>query len=1080
MSLRFAIVLLAFVGRDCLSATPPPAAKPPFQDPWDESYANLDATGSHVLGCWKFDELPLADATGRGAWLMLNSANLVAGGGRFGGGLKCGAPARMAAPHAHHSPPGAFSAEMWVRSPADTVPLTACLMDKQGTTMADYSWSLMPPDERGLRRMLVKLGFGTFVKEFVAAPVLLPVDQWRHLAFTYDGVGRVAFYADGQMAGEAFAERCGPVSPGSQPLHLGISCTGTSGFQGIIDEVRLCSGVRGYAAFALAIDGASHVWERMERPQPMKISCTNLRRSALRGANMTFSVSGETQTFIFPDLEPGATNVNEFGPDTSLKAGSYTLDVTIGEGLHRVSRTQEFQIVGRHSNALPMIVDGVAPEHLSQLRDMGFTFWTGIRNDDAPYLGTATKTRPAMVRPRLETGLMNGMRTVASLQHDTALLGRGLRKVGPDGKEYSPPEANTGSPDAAGFLAACGNMFTIYYRTFGAWSGVMLGASRASGLRPGFGKHEKEAYRKFSGQDIPDLVQGDMVHFDTLPDLPPDRVVPDDHPVLRYYRWYWSEGNGLNAMHDAWWKAYERRKQEHVDTWFMDHPSVRQPSQAGSFNASANIGDGSIDTRDPLLAGLCMDQQLAMSAAHKREMGVYGILPIAWDRSLVSPAGAEDTADSIAEMDSGTPVPRITMAPALLRENLWMMLSRPLKGIVISDGDMLCSAPAGLEDRHSATHPQSKEALRDLAQRLLKPLGPMLGRRNVWRSSVVMLESFTSQMMAGRGVYRGGESNTREIWQALQRAHVQTEILYEESLIDGGLEGRQILFMPDCDVLPASVVEKIRQWQKSGGKVFADNHLCPALKADAAWMSLGREKASLPPANTPPEAVAQSAEPPVPVPLPERIANLCRENGWRPLVTCDTPDVVLHASRSGEATVLFVINDRREPGTYVGQHGLVKERGLPVSTKLNFGQDKVNVYDLTEASFLLPKREDAGLVVPLELGPSEGRVLLLSPVPLLEMQVEVPETAKRGYSAEVRVRLMTSGGRPMPTAIPVAVTIRDADGAPAEYDGHHVVENGELTLRLDLARNETPGNWEIRVRELASGMKAVKWMQVNP
>ncbi|MBE2285154.1 MAG: LamG domain-containing protein [Prosthecobacter sp.] len=1079
MPLRLAILLLAIVGRNCFGATPPAAPKPPLQEPWDESYANLDATGSHVLGCWKFDELPLTDATGRGGQLMLNAADLVPAG-RFGSGFKSGALARLTVAHPHHSPRGAFTAEMWVKASAAAIPTaSACLLDKLGAGTTDYSWSLLPPDERGMRPMMVKLGFGTFVKEFVSEPVLLKAEEWKHLAFSYDGEGKIVFHADGQMAGEAFAERCGALTPGMQPLHLGITCMGTAGFQGVIDEVRLCSGARGFAAFALVIDGASHVWERMERPLPMKIICTNLRREALRAADMTYSVDGEAQTFIFPDLEPGATNVSEFGPDTSLKPGRYILEVAIGKGRHRVSRTQEFHIVGRRHHMLPVVLDGANVEHLPQLNDLGFTFWTGIRNDDAPYLGTANKTRPATVRPRLEAGLLNGMRTVAALQHDGIMLSRGLRKVDRDGKEYVPTAASTGSPNAAGLLAACGNMFTIYYRTCGAWSGVMMGAT-SFGLQPGFSKQEREAYQKFSGQDIPADVKGDAVSYQQLPGFPQDRVVPDDHPVLKYYRWYWTEGNGINAMSDAWYKAYERRKQEHVETWFMHHPSVHQPSKAGSFGVAAHIGDQSGDTRDPLMAGLCMDQQLAMAAAHKREIGVFGILPVGWERALASPVSAEGTAGSIAQMDRVLPASRLTMAPALLKANLWTMLSRPLKGLVINDGALLCPA-TGLERAPSGTtHPQALEAMRDVADRLLKPLGPMLGRRQTWHSPVVLLESFTSQVMAGRGLYRGGASSSLEVWLALQRAHIQTEMLYEESLLEGGLDGRQILIMPDCDVLPASVVEKIRNWQKDGGKVLADDHLCPGLKADGSWIAKAPVPAVAPAEGVSPEAVSPPVEAAVPLPLSERLAVLCKDQGWKPRATCDHPDVVLHASRSGEATVLFVINDRREAGTYVGQHGLVKERGLPVATKLNFGQDKVNIYDLTEASFLLPKREDAGLVVPLELGPSEGRVLLLSPVPLLEMQVEVPETAKRGYSAEVRVRLMTSGGRPMPAAIPVAVTIRDADGAPAEFDGHHVVENGELTLRLDLARNETPGAWEIRVRELASGMKAVKWMQVNP
>jgi hypothetical protein len=157
----------------------------------------------------------------------------------------------------------------------------------------------------------------------------------------------------------------------------------------------------------------------------------------------------------------------------------------------------------------------------------------------------------------------------------------------------------------------------------------------------------------------------------------------------------------------------------------------------------------------------------------------------------------------------------------------------------------------------------------------------------------------------------------------------------------------------------------------------------------------------------------------------------------------------------------------------------VRESGLPVTTTLNLGQDNVNVYDLTRAAFVLPKRSDNGLTIPLKLGPSEGRVLLLSHSPLLEMNLELPETASCGNVAEAVITLLTSGGRPMPAAIPVSVRIRDSDGAAAEWEGFHVVENGMLTLRLNLARNETPGTWEVQVRELASGMETVKWMQVR-
>lgn len=1070
MSFRLAILYHLVLSGLCLIAQ----GAPPLQDPWEESYANLDATGPHVLGCWKFDELPLVDASGHGAQLVSDRANLVPDG-RFGGGLKCASATKSAVALPRHSPLGAFSAEMWVKVTTETSPSqTACLLDKQGVRMDDFCWNLLPANERGLRQMVVKLGFGTFVKEFVSEPVFLPINDWRHLAFTYDGAGRVAFFANSQPSGEAFEERCGALQPGAQSLCLGSSLAGAAAFPGVIDEVRLCSGVRGFAAFLLEINSVSHVWERMERSLPVKITCTNLRPQPLNGADMTFIVDGVEQSFIFPDLAPGASNVNEFGPDTALKPGTYTLEVVMGKGSRRVSHSHEFQIVGRRTQMLPVIMDGAGQADLTQLQPLACTHWTGISNDDAPYAGTANKSRPLAVRPKIEAGLQSGLRTVASLDYDQLMLSRGFRKAGRDGKEYSPLEINAAHPEAANLMAACGNMFTLYYRNFNAWSGVLLGSSSLGKTHPGFGALDLEAYRKFSGQEIPAEIHADDVDWQKLPGFPTNRMIPDDHPALKYYRWLWSEGNGRKAVNEAWHRAYERRKQDRAETWIMHHPSVRQPSKAGSFASVMCIGDQSMDSRDPLMAGLCADQQLAMSAANEHELDVFGILPLSWDRVSVSPVGAERTAESIMQWDRISPLQRISVAPAILKENLWMMLSRPVKGLVLTEGFALRSANNQLQSILGATHPQSYAAFSDVAKRLLFPLGPMLAKRQPWRSPVAMLESFTSQMMAGRGLYRGASPRTLEVWHALQHAHVQTDIVYEETLAKGGLDGRQILIMTDCDILPVSVVEKIRNWQKMGGRIIADEHLCPALKADALLSEpVETNVQASPPADT------SNVAPVAPQPLPERLTQLCKEFGWQPLVSCDSADVILHASLSGEATCLFVINDRREAGSYVGQHGLVREAGLPVTASLNLGEGKLNVYDLSHAAFLLPKRTDSGLSIPLKLGPAEGRVLLLSPSPLLDMEFELPETATCGNIAEARIKLMTSGGKPMPAAIPVAVTIRDANGAPAEFDGYHVVENGELILRLDLAKNETPGTWEVHVRELASGMESVKWMQVN-
>lgn len=1089
--MSFKVILSAIL---LVTLMPVVARAQSLQDPWEESYANLDATGPQVLACWKFDELPLSDASGHGTQLYLKAATLQPQG-RFGGGVtfrtKAGKGRYVALTQpsiARLSPVGAFSAEMWVRA-NEHIKSTenAYLMDKQGESLADYRWSLLAADARGLRRMAVSLGFGAEVREFLSDPVLIAPDQWRHLAFTYDAAGRVSFFVDSESAGGSFHKDCGALQAGGLALSIGDGVKFSASFPGDIDEVRLCDGVRGFAPFSLALTGLRRVWHRQEQSTSWKVICTNLRPTPLVGAGMTYTVGGATQSFILPDLKPGGKYETDFAPDTSLKPGTYQIKAVVHSGNLQVSQSKEFQIVPRLPANLPVIMQGASVDDLPYLQSLACTHWVGLTNDDSPYLGPHGKTHHLETLPWLDACLTAGLRTIVALEPWRATLPKtAFHRMNREGTAHEPPDLNATTRGVVGITANCARRFMADYRENKIWTGTWLNSSPLSHSQPGFSKDEKEAYLKFSTREIPPEVQrGGGVDWKTLPDFPADRVIPDDHPILAYYRWFWSEGSGWKGVHESWLQGLDRERGERLDIWSMQDPAIRQPSIGGTTGPMNYIADQTTDARDPMLTALCLDQLMAMRQANAREQGVFGILPLSWDRETVSPAGAEGTAENILMAELSSPVRRVTFSPAIMKESLWMMLSRPVNGLAFTGWPALRPASENsAQDR--STHPHALTVFRDFADRILRPLGPMLACRAQSRSRVVMLECFTSQMFAGRGIYRGGSPRTAEVWQALQRAHIQADIVYDEMLAAGGLDGRDILLMTECDVLPASLVGKIKEWQQGGGKIIADEHLCPALKADAL---LSEAPVPAPPASTPEATVPEAGSPtpppvtpppaPTALPLPERLAQICKDLGWQPRVTCDSPDVILHASNSGEATCLFVINNSREEGTYVGQHGLVKENGLPVTASLNLGSDSINVYDLTRSAFVLPKREDSGLTIPLKLGPAEGRIFLLSSAPLLELDLDLPATATCGNSAEARITMSTSGGRPMPASIPVAVRIRDADGAPAEWDGYHVVKDGVLTLRLDLARNETPGTWEVHVRELASGIETVKWMNVQ-
>ncbi|WP_170266628.1 LamG domain-containing protein [Brevifollis gellanilyticus] len=1095
-------------------------AAPPLQDGWEEGYVNGGATGAHVLGCWKFDDMPLVDASGHGAQLMIAGAAPNAKG-RFGGGLSCRiSPVAtrysvVTAPSlARLSPAGAFSADLWARVTMDQFPQDpAHLLDKMDKTQNDYKWSLQPVDAGGRRRMVVTLGFGTFVKEFRSEPVLLPVGEWRHLAFSYDGTGRVEFFIGSDSAGGELAERCGPVTAGALPLSIGDGLYNHYGFPGEIDEVRLCDGVRGFAAFALEVIGPRKIWERYERGTPLKVVCTNLMPNKLKGAGLSYSLGGGTQSFILPDLAPGEKYGTEYGPDTGLKPGDYLLEVVMSSGGRKLSQKTTLKIMPRQPAVMPVILREAKAEDLPRLRELGATHWTGLTNENDTLVGLYGRRTAEVSQPLLEAGVASGLHAVAALElwrHADEKVH--VWRMDRDGKPHEPHVVDAASSIMLALNVNSAQRFTTAFRECMTWSGTWLNAEPVSRARPGFSREERESYRKASQREIPDEVQdGGGVDWRKLAGFPQNRVVPDDHPVLGYYRWFWSGGHGWKAANDGWCQGLEKKRQERTDVWTLSEPAVRQPSVGGALGRVTYLADRALDNRQPLQSGLCVDQLLAMSHASGLGQGVFGMVPLSWERGAVSPPGAKGTAAEIhVQENGGGPVARVTLSPSILKESLWMTLARPVKGMIFPGWQALIPAQGG-SSAERPTHLYAYTAFRDLADRVMRPLGPMLTKREPLRSQVAFLESFTSQVFAGRGLYRGASPRSLEIWQALQRGHVQTDIVYEEMLGNGGLDGRKVLVMTECDVLPASVVEHLIKWQQGGGKILADENLCPGLKADALLSKTGeisaqdtgltrraeepkvRRDAPAGAAENAGQAVFQDLDKKAELEavkaaasaatsadsLPKALARLCEGLGWAPQFRCDNDDIILHASRNGEATCLFVVNDRREAGNYVGQHGLVLENGVPSLGTLNLGTETVNVYDLTRAAFMLPKREDSGLTIPLRLGPGEGRVFMISPAPILDVTLDLPETAMCGNVAEAVIKVTTTGGKPMPAAIPVQVRIRDAEGATAEWDGAYVVENGSLTLKLQLASNETPGTWEVHVRDLASGIETAKWMKVS-
>ena len=121
--------------------------------PWEQSYEGTDATGSHVLGLWKFDTEDGADSSGRNPRGEIRNGKLSAAG-KFSGAFEsfAGYPEAdqshgfIVANSPRLSPSGAFTLELWLKPKPEFAQRDwSVLIDKKYAGHDDYQAFLLSP-----------------------------------------------------------------------------------------------------------------------------------------------------------------------------------------------------------------------------------------------------------------------------------------------------------------------------------------------------------------------------------------------------------------------------------------------------------------------------------------------------------------------------------------------------------------------------------------------------------------------------------------------------------------------------------------------------------------------------------------------------------------------------------------------------------------------------------------------------------------------------------------------------------------------------------------------------------------------
>jgi hypothetical protein len=1069
---------LAFI---LLAATSALAA-PRLCETWQTGYSGADANGPHVLGYWRFQTgAATHDSSGKGNDITLSGAQAVAQGKRDGA-LESfpGWPimdkrhAAMTLAKAGLSPKGAFTVELWIKpKPELAAEVQPVLIDKKYVAHTDYQLRLISADKAGSRRMQLSLGFGD-ASEVMTSESFALADEWQHLAFTYDGAGEVRFFRNGAPLGVVRKLGRGPIAPGKHALSIGDRVgSNYAGFPGFIDEVRICDGALEFRPIAVEFRAERKTWRRMEQGQPVGVIVRNLSKAAASKLQLRLSLEGMSEKIIdVPALAAGATQEIAYPFDTSLRPDTYRLKAHLeaAGSLPFVSEEQtELVLVPRPlPHRMPVVMwglgggEGVRRE-IARLKDIGFTHCLGAGADYGAIWDAGKPTRPGTEahiqdeKATLDFALANDVGIAFSLGPGHWLKTRPeIARVDRSGKPYKRTDVNAALPGLTEFCFNVGASVAQTYGQFPAWQAALINTEARDDSQVSFSDFDRDAYRKFAGTDIPaEVATKSGVDWSKLKDFPIDRVIPDDHPLLQFYRWYWTVGDGWNALHTAVHRGLKSTGRKDVWTWF--DPAIRAPSIGGSGGAVDVLGQWTYTYPDPLRIGYFTDELCAMAANSPQHPRVMKMTQLIMYRSQTAPkqTGAKHVASPFDDHDPDAAY--ITTAPMHVREAFWTELARPISGIMYHGWQSL--VPTDGTGGYRYTNPDTQDVLRRLLHDVVEPLGPMLLQVGDRQSDVAYLDSFTSQMFARRGSY--GYSND-EAYLTLLYAQLQPEVIYE----DAALDRFKVLVLADCDVLSASVVKRIVEFQSRGGIVIGDDNLAPAIKPDLRIPKIVRTK----------KGDADKAT---------LLANATKlrtalDAKYERHADSSNPEVIVRCRQASESDYVFVVNDRREFGTYIGQHGLVMENGLPANAQLSLQHPAGYVYDVLASREIKTTLDGSRLRWPVNLGPGEGRIFLVSPKPIDHLDVNLPESAVRGGSFRLSVRIADRDGQPIAAVVPVQVQIADPAGRAAEFSGYYGAKAGQLDVPVDVAANDAPGVWQVRVRELASGLERSAYFRVQP
>ena len=918
----------------------------------------------------------------------------------------------------------------------------------------------LTPQGNNVYRLGGAFGFGESSAQASSAKVTLLPDTEYTLALQFSATGKVIFSVNNKTVGSANVP-AGSLAPSEVNFTFGNRVGANyQALGGTIKSIEIRTAKFTPQDFSADISKRT-VFERGEKDKKLWIDFINFSNQNLKDV----TVNAVNANVNLPKIKiadaAGRTSIKlNFPVDTNLLPGKYILELTAHDANKKTiaKRSVEYVIVPAYRDFMPVMLWGNY-EDIKSIREAGFTHQLVHL---FPRQGNFDNETLKRWIPHLDENLKSGLYTFGTLHaHFRFIAAKRHLRTGKDGKVY--PRANLEASHPAVQKEFCEAAYSTVKAvgTHPAFDGVLINSEVRDGALPSYGSGvEPAAFKKFAGFDIPSTISGKSPQpYIGNKTFPWDRVIEDNQKELVFLKWFWDVGDGWNPLQSMLSKTmHDAIPAERSSRFFTFYdPATRVPPMWGSGGNVDMISQWTYTYPDPIKIGQATDEVIAMGQGNPKQK-IASMTQAIWYRSQTAPADVK-VKNPPKWLEEEKNAMFVSVSPDSLREAFWSKISRRLDAIMYHGvGSLLAKTDHKL---YRMTNYESRKVLSELCKNVVEPLGPVLKKVPERPAEVAILHSLAASFYAPKHFPMGWSKGwAADLHLALQWGHFQPAIIFDEHLLtDRGTEQLKVLFIPGLEVVTESVLKKLNQLRSKGVIIIGDEFTTPALMVDYRIQSISRNIKQ-------PEFAKKELQ------KLGRDLSILLEKHCRKTHYASNQDLVVRSRGCDAADYVFIVNDKRTFGDYIGQWKLVQEKGLPNSGKIFVNHHAKAAYDLVEHKEINLNNRNNQSSFDVSLAPGDGKAILLLDRKIEKAVLSLPQTVKNKEKYSIECRITDKNSNPVKAYIPVELTLTASDGTVLPGSGFYAAKDGKLVVNEVMATNAPAGEVSVNARCLASGKTA--------